>query len=211
MIVKVCGMRDPENIRDLLAMAKPDLMGLIFYPRSSRYVMNGTADPEFYRELDVTKVGVFVQEPLDQLLDKVARYGLGYAQLHGDEDSAYVAALRASSPVKIIKVFRIASDWDWAEVDPFLHESDWFLFDTATPQFGGSGKTFSWDLLRRYPYQVPFLLSGGIGEAHAVEIRQLMKEVPSMLGVDINSKFELAPARKDVSKIQTFIQELRLS
>ena len=211
MIIKVCGMRDPDNIRQLIAAPKPDLIGLIFYPKSSRYVVDLGEDRGFYHSLDIPKVGVFVNAQIDWVVDMVREFGLEFVQLHGDEDLEYIAALREAVPVKIIKVFRIGADWKWERVKPFVGKVDWFLFDTETPQYGGSGHTFSWDMLRRYPFDQPFLLSGGIAENHTDEIKELIGAVPAMRGVDINSRFELSPAVKDIPKVKTFMQKLRLT
>ncbi|MCC5938869.1 MAG: phosphoribosylanthranilate isomerase [Lunatimonas sp.] len=211
MIIKVCGMRDPENIRQLIEAPKPDLMGLIFYPKSSRYVAELAEDRGFYRSLDIPKVGVFVNAHIGELVDAVREYGLEYVQLHGDEDLTYIASLRVVLPVKIIKVFRIDTTWEWKYAEPFVNQVDWFLFDTQTPQYGGSGHAFSWDILRSYPFDQPFLLSGGITESHSEEIKALMGAIPAMHGVDINSRFELSPGVKDIAMVKTFMQKLRLT
>lgn len=172
--------------------------------------MKVSVDPCFYKELPIHKVGVFVNESPDHMLELVEQFGLDYVQLHGDEDPRYLESIRLLGSVQIIKVFRIGTDWDWSLVVPFVGLADWFLFDTATPQFGGSGQVFSWDILLDYPFDRPFLLSGGINDIHAHQILELMRQVPAMKGVDINSKFELAPAFKDIPKIQAFIKELSL-
>ncbi|WP_209328768.1 phosphoribosylanthranilate isomerase [Lunatimonas salinarum] len=211
MIIKVCGMRDPENILQLVAFAKPDLMGLIFYAKSSRNVGASSEGAMFYRSLDIPKVGVFVNAEIAQVVDSVREYGLEYVQLHGDEDMDYISSLRTFLPVKIIKVFRIGPNWKWGSVEPFTDKVDWFLFDTDTPQYGGSGHSFSWDILYSYPFDQPFLLSGGITEDHSGKIIELMEAIPAMRGIDINSKFELSPAVKDIAKVKTFMQKLRLT
>ncbi|GAB3646253.1 phosphoribosylanthranilate isomerase [Echinicola sediminis] len=208
MLVKVCGMREPANVQALLEEVSPDLMGMIFYSKSSRFVQG---DSSVLASGKVAKVGVFVNASLSEVLETVEAFKLSYVQLHGDENSAYVKELHSKTRAEIIKVFRVKKDIDWEELRVFEPYVKYFLFDTQTKHFGGSGKKFDWSVLETYPLQKPFLLSGGIDENSVVAIRQLEKKVPLMAGIDINSKFELEPALKDVAKIRTFVSALRAS
>ncbi|GGF37243.1 phosphoribosylanthranilate isomerase [Echinicola rosea] len=205
MLVKVCGMRDTENIRELDEKVQPDLMGMIFYPKSSRYVADAATIPS----TKAAKVGVFVNTPVAEIVAKVNAFGLAYVQLHGDEDVAFVEELKKQSPADLIKVFRVTAEVDWSYLKCFEPYVAYFLFDTETKGYGGSGRQFNWELLGKYPLQKPFLLSGGIQEESVVEIQQLQQKQPKMAGVDINSKFELHSAFKDVNKVARFVTALQ--
>ena len=210
MIVKVCGMREEENTKKLILDAKPDLMGLIFYAPSARFVERDGVLPEFYKALSQKKVGVFVNESNEGILERIGTYGLSYVQLHGDESPASIVSLKQYTSAIIIKVFRIGPTWNWDQVKSYVGVADWFLFDTETPEYGGSGKTFNWGVLGGYPYQIPFLLSGGLDESHIDAIISLAEQIPFCKGVDINSKFEISPGLKDVARVKTFIDKVRL-
>lgn len=206
MKLKVCGMREPENIR-ALAELKPDFMGFIFYPPSPRFAEE-MLDPMTVKRLpkSTSKVGVFVNETVSTLADRVRRFGLTHVQLHGNESPAYVNVLKATLPdVRIIKVFRIGTLTDEIAIDKF-EQADLFLFDTKTTLYGGSGKRFDWNLLFHFPIAKPFFLSGGI-DPHSIRHLQEFQH-PFLLGIDINSGFEQAPGRKDISKISTFKDQL---
>ncbi len=180
------------------------MIGLNFYPPSSRYIPR-------YDELaiqqiaqDISKVGVFVKEGLKTLQDITQQYGLDYVQLHGDESVDYCRA--ASQFAKVIKVFRVDDEFSFSDIKPYETSVDYFLFDTKTTDYGGSGRQFSWDMLQQYQGTKPFLLSGGIGPDDAATIKSI--DHPSFAGIDINSRFELAPAIKSYDMIATFINQL---
>lgn len=210
MIVKVCGMREEENVKKLILDAAPDLVGLIFYPPSARYVERESVQPAFYKALTQAKVGVFVNESKEEILRKTQAYGLSHIQLHGDESPELITELKEHTSAHIIKVFRIGSTWDWKQANSFVDVADWFLFDTQTAEYGGSGKTFDWGILETYPYDIPFLLSGGVDETQIEAINSLIKRIPYCVGVDINSRFEISPGLKDVARVKTFIDKVRL-
>ncbi|WP_114750104.1 phosphoribosylanthranilate isomerase [Pleomorphovibrio marinus] len=209
MIIKVCGMRERENILGLLKAPAPDWMGMIFYPPSSRYVERPSVPAAFYAALPVEKVGVFVNELPATIKHKVEEYGLSKVQLHGDESPEQMDRLKKLLNIEVIKVFRVGNVWEWDRVTPYLDLADWFLFDTETPQYGGSGKRFDWGIIHSYPFDRPFLLSGGIDEGHMEAVLALAKEQPMMKGVDINSKFEQAPGLKELDKVKRFIHSIR--
>ncbi|MDN3670256.1 phosphoribosylanthranilate isomerase [Echinicola jeungdonensis] len=207
MQVKVCGMREPENIQTLIREVGPDLMGMIFYPKSSRYA--GEKEGQEFSSFPVSKVGVFVNASLEEVLGTVNDYGLSFVQLHGDEDLKFVKKLHQQSAVKIIKVFRVEDQVNWKSLEPFEPYIEYFLFDTQTKMYGGSGRKFDWALLEQYPLKKQFLLSGGIDEDSASMIHALANKVPQLVGVDINSKFEESPGLKDIGKIRRFVEALR--
>src|SRR5690606_12653915 len=120
----------------------PDLMGMIFYEKSPRFVEQSRRDAGFFRNLSIHRVGVFVNASLEYVLQKVEEYALAYVQLHGDEDLKYTRRLRSASSVKVIKVVRVGDDVDWHALREWEEVVDLFLFDTQAEKFGGSGKQF---------------------------------------------------------------------
>lgn len=201
MIVKVCGMREPENIR-AVEQAGADWMGFIFFARSPRHVGQLPA----YLPERCHRVGVFVNESTETILPKAQAFGLHSAQLHGKETPEQCRRLKAAG-LEVIKVFSIASRDDLQVVSRYEDACDYFLFDTACPGYGGSGKTFDWDILQGYQGRTPFLLSGGIRPDSLPVLRQFHHE--QWAGIDLNSGFETAPGLKDAASIHLFIEQLK--
>ena len=201
--LKVCGMRQPENIAGL-GRLKPDFAGLIFYEKSPRFA--GGLTPGQLSALPETtcRTGVFVKHSTDGILQKVEALQLGAVQLHGDESPEFCSELRRQLPpgTRLIKVLRVDEDFDFSETRPFEEVADYFLFDTRAKGWGGTGKTFNWQILQRYQGKRPFFLSGGIGPAHAKSIAALQH--PRLFAVDINSGFEVSPGLKDLQQIREF-------
>lgn len=200
MIVKVCGMRDSENIR-AIEQTKADLMGFIFHPKSPRFV---ASLPE-YMPKKQKRVGVFVNASLEQILAKAQKFSLEYIQLHGDEPPAFCSELK-NRGLKVIRVQRIANADDIIRAESY-NMADLMIFDTKTELYGGSGKKFNWQLLEDYKGCVPFLLSGGIRSDTFEEIKAFFH--PQFAGIDLNSGFEISPALKDVGKLNNFIEKIK--
>ena len=203
--IKVCGMREPDNIRAVEALGV-DWMGFIFWPGSSRYV--GTR-PD-YLPTRAKRVGVFVDADTDDIVAHIADYRLDAVQLHGNETPASISLLRtsltgAAAGVAIIKTFSIATPDDLARTTDYEGAADYFLFDTKTPLVGGSGRQFDWTILTSYHGTTPFLLSGGIGPHDAARVNAFHH--PQCIGIDLNSRFECAPALKDIQKLKAFLYE----
>lgn len=198
MIVKVCGMRDEENIRQVEALGI-DLMGFIFWPRSSRYV----AERPSYLPTRCKRVGVFVDEEIETLKRIADDYALDVIQLHGHETPAYVAQLKGRS---VIKAFNVATAADFVQTKDYAGLADYFLFDTKGKAVGGNGEKFDWSVLDDYTGDTPFLLSGGIGPDDAERVKAFCH--PRCMGIDLNSRFELSPALKDINKLQDFLNAL---
>lgn len=205
MNIKVCGMKHPENIEALLPL-EPDMIGFIFYQKSKRYAgsENGLAAYMPYL-MNVQKVGVFVNAPIHEVLATTAMYRLDMVQLHGDESPEYAAALGRRIP--IMKAFAMQEDFDFSVLEAYKTSCRYFLFDTPTTDFGGSGRSFDWSLLQHQDVPRPFFLSGGIDEKNAREA--LLINHPSLHGIDVNSRFETAPGCKDISKLKTLFHEIR--
>lgn len=206
MRIKVCGMRDTENIQILIQEVKPDWMGLIFYSKSSRYVSADLADT--INLADVTKVGVFVNESIEFILSKIDEFKLSVIQLHGNESPEYVRELKLKTDKKLWKVVSVGESIDWETLRDYVALVENFLFDTATPKHGGSGKRFNWQILETYPFEKGFLLSGGLDEESASEILSLANKMPQLIGVDLNSKFEVSPGMKNIEKLKSFKNRL---
>jgi phosphoribosylanthranilate isomerase len=202
MEIKVCGMREPENIRSLISEVKPDWMGLIFYSKSPRFVSDDLAVQ--ISELEMNKVGVFVNSDLETILEKVADFGLKAIQLHGIESPAFVQRLSEKTDCEIWKVISVKNEIEWESLKSYLPFVSKFLFDTATPVHGGSGKKFDWKILETYPFDKGFLLSGGLDEESANEVLALRKQISQLQGVDLNSKFEVGPGLKNIEKLVQF-------
>jgi len=198
MIIKVCGMREAENIREVEALGI-DMMGFIFWPKSKRYV---SRRPNHLPKR-VKRVGVFVDED-PGLVKRIAHdYGLDYIQLHGSESPAYIFQLRG---LHVIKAFNIATAEDLEQTKTYEGLVDYFLFDTKGKSVGGNGEKFDWSVLEAYDGSTPFLLSGGIGPDDADRVKACRH--PKCVGIDLNSRFETAPGLKDVDAIRRFLHTL---
>lgn len=205
MEVKVCGMRQPENVRSV-AELKPDYMGFIFAEKSPRYVAE--RDETALQDTNTpTRVGVFVNASEAYILERVVAMKLEVIQLHGDEPPSLAAALR-SQGLTVWKVFGIGKDdFDFQQLNPYLDHVDAFLFDTKGIARGGNGVAFDWQLLKQYPFTKPFYLSGGVDLSNLGQLQQLT-DLP-IAGIDINSKFETAPGLKDLEKVAQLMKKMK--
>ncbi len=210
--LKVCGMKlNTADVADL----NPDYLGFIFWEPSKRYFEGNI--PKFSNA--IKKVGVFVDAPLYQVLEKIDSYGLEAVQLHGQETPEFCNQLRLSrltspegarSTVKIIKVFSIKDDFDFRSLIPYETVCDYYLFDTKGKLPGGNGYTFSWEVLKSYPSQKPYFLSGGIGLDEVSKIKDFLQRPESKYchAIDVNSKFEKEPGLKKVDELKEFIKKI---
>jgi len=205
MIIKVCGMREPENIREVLEL-KPDMMGFIFYPKSPRYVPDATSISKIDFPENLIKTGVFVNEEPVTIEKIIRETGLNAVQLHGKESPEYCSQVKKFN-CTVFKAFSISEPADFEQTKHYEGVVDGFLFDTKTPAYGGSGVKFDWQMLDNYTGNTPFLLSGGISKDDAEAILQIKH--PMMAGVDLNSRFEIEPALKNSKDLQYFIQKIR--
>lgn len=195
-------MRDGDNIMQLDALPV-DMIGFIFYHKSPRFVYEM---PHFMPK-NSKKVGVFVDEPKESVQTYADRFELDYVQLHGNESPEYCRSLQANG-LKIIKAFSVADVKDLKQVNQYEPSCRMFVFDTKSDQPGGSGKQFDWDILEAYHGETPFLLSGGINCYSARALKEFHH--PALIGYDLNSRFELKPALKDIERIETFLNDLKL-
>lgn len=210
--IKVCGMRDAENIRAIDAIEAVDMIGLIFWPKSKRYVAQKPA----YLPEHAMRVGVFVDAAPEEVVAKVKEYDLGIVQMHGDENLAYVTALHKllfeagiTKMPKIVKAIPVASRSSVLKAMMWDGYVDGILFETPTNGYGGSGVSFDWSLLSSYRARTPFFLTGGIGPQSLEALKEFSH--PQWIGVDLNSRFETEPAHKDVELVRQFVSELKES
>ncbi|MFN4764455.1 phosphoribosylanthranilate isomerase [Gillisia sp. Q332] len=215
--LKVCGMKFQENILEIASL-KPDYMGFIFYGKSPRNFENEI--PEISSE--TKKTGVFVNASANFILEKASRYNLHAIQLHGEENPQFCTQLRTelkkiqeTSEVEIIKVFSVNDEFDFEVLFPYEDEVDYFLFDTKGKNKGGNGIAFNWDILKAYPSEKPFFLSGGIGIEELVSIKSLIAEFRKkgkqdlLYAIDVNSKFEIEPGVKNMEVLAKFQKNLK--
>ncbi len=201
MKIKVCGLKDKNQMLDLYISI--DFIGINFYSSSTRFY-NG----EDLKNLDfgnTKKTGIFVNADSDYVYKMIEAHGLDYVQLHGDETPAYCTLI--ASKAKVIKAFQPHAISDTDLLNRY-NMCELFLFDTASLNYGGSGKKFDWELLKDYKGKKPYLLAGGISEADAENIIKI-KNYTGFLGIDLNSKFEKSPGIKDLTKIREFIKLIK--
>lgn len=204
--IKVCGMRDSENIKAIAAL-KPNYLGFIFYAKSPRFV-EGIIDVEVLNQLpsSIKKTGVFVNADEEYINNCVGKYSLNAIQLHGNETPKFCANIQKLG-LETIKAFQVSEEFSFDDLTPYQYCCDYFLFDTKTKAYGGSGHKFNWELLKQYDNHKPLFLSGGIDVDDVDSILNL-KDL-NIHAVDINSRFEIEPALKDVDQVKTFIQKIK--
>ncbi len=200
MLWKVCGMRSAENIKAVAAL-KPDFMGFIFYPKSPRHVEDLEAVVDHFRYLDeeTYTVAVMVNPTIAEAGRIIKTRSFDFLQLHGHETPEFCASIKAKG-VKVIKNFAMDENFDPTQLERYRHCVDLFLFDTKTKAHGGSGETFDWSLLEQLPSDLPYLLSGGLSLKNIKRAKRL--KAPQPQGIDVNSRFEIEPALKDVGKLK---------
>ena len=199
--LKVCGLREAENIQQIAAL-QPDYQGFIYYEKSPRFVGKDFRLPP----TSIKRVGVFVNESIENILKIVDQDQLDLVQLHGDEEPIEVKKLFGRG-IQVMKVFSIDENFNFNVVKPFVPFAKMFLFDTRTIHYGGSGKTFNWALLNNYTDSVPFFLSGGLSIENIREVSNITN--PALYGVDVNSGVEDAPGIKNIDKLKELIKILK--
>jgi phosphoribosylanthranilate isomerase len=197
--IKICGMKHPDNILEVGSLL-PDYMGFIFWQKSARY-FDGVI-PELPKS--IKKVGVFVNETIPRIEEKITKYDLQAIQLHGQESVEFCSELKAKfgDAIEIIKVFSADENFDFSILKPYESVCDYFLFDTKGKLPGGNGTTFDWKILENYPSTKPFFLSGGIGIEEMDSINNISKTNLPLYAIDINSKFEIEPGLKNISLLK---------
>ena len=216
-------MRDAQNIREVSQLGV-DMIGMIFYPKSPRYVEMQSSHagiiPDYAKEninikssKSPARVGVFVNDMVQNIVTRVVNYHLDYVQLHGNEPREMCENLRLTlNPdirpgIKIIKAISVSDASDIQKYKEYVGAVDLFLFDTKCKTVGGSGQQFDWQVLEQYDGEIPFLLSGGIGPEDASRLHAFHH--PKCIGIDLNSRFEIEPGVKDVEKLKGFLNAMQ--
>jgi phosphoribosylanthranilate isomerase len=206
MQFKVCGITNIEAA-NAIANAGANYIGFIFYPSSKRYALTSLSleDIAAFKPVNAKKVGVFVNETTEKLIEIATNAGLDMIQLHGDEDASYCATIQAAFPV--IKVFRVSKNVpDFAL---FENVAAYYLFDTDSALYGGTGQHFNWEIIKKTSFNKPFFLSGGIGinDVQGIQVLKAATAGKDLVALDLNSKFETSPGIKNIELIKTFIDE----
>lgn len=204
--IKVCGMRQEQNIYEI-ARLRPDYMGFIFYPDSPRYA-GDTLTPAITAKIPDTihTTGVFVNAPTSWIESICKKFTLNTVQLHGKESPEQCRELQEKG-YEVIKTFSLTKKEDLRNTRNYRSYCDFFLFDTPTYKYGGSGKKFDWSVLEHFEADRPFFLSGGI---EARDAPTIINETPLQpYALDINSRFETHPGEKDTQMVDRFIKHIR--
>ncbi|KFC22953.1 phosphoribosylanthranilate isomerase [Chryseobacterium sp. FH1] len=210
MQLKVCGLTKLDQIKELIDL-KIDFLGFIFYEKSPRFVLNDLTLKQISNIEHSGKVGVFVNENVERIIEISEKANLNFIQLHGDEKDDFISELRKKlhSEIKIIKVIRIGNQTS-NELQRTIKQQpstiNYLLFDTDSKAFGGTGQTFDWNIINEIEIPIPYLLSGGISLEN---IHQLSTINHQPIALDINSKFEVEPGNKDLDKIKDFLPVLK--
>ena len=222
MIIKVCGMRDGENIRQVAELGI-NWIGMIFWDKSPRNVTmipthagiipdRSPIHNSQFAIHDFKRVGVFVDEMSQNIITNAVNFSLDLIQLHGHESPTLIRNLRHTLDpdirpgIKFIKAIGVSGRNDVAAYKDYADCVDYFLFDTKCQSAGGSGEQFDWSVLDAYDGDVPFLLSGGIGPDDAARVKAFHH--PKCIGIDLNSRFETEPGLKDINKLKSFLEQL---
>lgn len=198
MKLKICGCSTEQFYPGLFDLDEVDYFGFIFYPNSPRYV-------EHTPGISKKKVGVFVNASQEFMLQKIKEEALDVVQFHGDESPKEIR--KTKTAVTKWKALGIQNASDFEACKAYEGIVDAFVFDTKSSQFGGTGTSFDWEILEEYTGKTPFFLSGGISIGHIDRIKKIQH--PQLIGIDLNSRFEIAPKQKNVPLIESFIKQLK--
>lgn len=208
MLVKVCGMTQKENIFQVSSLS-PDFLGFIFYSKSPRNALGMSLDIIQRLPKNIQPVAVFVNSDYDEIIETVNRYGIKTIQLHGEESSEFCKKLKNKgfTIIKAIKVPYQPNENFFDCLESYKGKIDLFLFDTAGSDPGGNGQKFNWKILNNYSIEIPFLLSGGIGPDDLEAIKSFHHV--QLIGVDLNSRFEISPGFKSIPLLSRFLNTLK--
>ncbi|MEY3677910.1 MAG: hypothetical protein RI924_51 [Bacteroidota bacterium] len=209
MQVKVCGLTELAQVQELDAIGV-QMAGFIFHRGSPRCVLSGKLSAQDLKSapLGLKKVGVFVNSTEDEILTQIDAFGLNLVQLHGEESPEFCARLNGQIPV--IKAIAPKPGCNLSDLtEEFQEHVDYFLFDNqSATQQGGTGEKFDWSLMELLALKKPFLLSGGIAPQDADTLKHWRLPIKPW-AVDLNSRFETHPGRKNIIQIEQFINDLK--
>jgi phosphoribosylanthranilate isomerase len=201
--IKICGLKHKTNLFDVVE-AGVDYVGMIFYEKSPRYVLDSLYPEDvWFLPDEVEKIGVFVNASFDEIKKYAKLYQLNLIQLHGNETPEVCKQLQDLG-YGVIKAFGVDESFDFNSLNPYQSSVDFFLFDTKTSDHGGSGITFDWNILTNYTLDIPVFIGGGVGLENLNEL--LNFNFPFLYSVDMNSKLEIEPGLKDISKVQKAVE-----
>lgn len=203
--VKICGLKTLEHAR-FASGAYADFCGFIFYPKSPRYIKPEEAGAIISWLEGPKSVGVFVNEAIDEVNNAALIAGVHFVQLSGDESPEYCQLIEKD----IIKAFRIAPEMSQSDIlsmiKPYESIVKYFLFDTHVKgQFGGTGKSFNWDVLKELKTKIPFFVAGGLSKdnvKHAID-------AVNPFGVDVSGSLETSIGEKDFEKMAEFFEVIQ--
>jgi len=202
---KICGMRYLPNVKELLAF-KPDYLGFIFFVGSKRFTAAHEMDRIVKLDFGNTKrVGVFVNEDIETVLEFRDRGYFEVVQLHGDETPEYAGRLKKEG-LEVIKAINVDDQLNGETLNAYHGHLDYLLFDTKGKYRGGNGWKFDWNILKRINHKTPFILSGGLTPADIEKTLSL--NIPEMKVLDFNSQLEVKPGIKNVSLVEELVQTL---
>lgn len=202
-LIKVCGMKEAENLSELEAL-KPDFIGFIFYPKSPRFVGENFSIQTL--KTNAKKVGVFVNESIENILQKVEKHQLDFVQLHSHESPEFCRQLKREG-LGVLKSVATDSDTDFDSLKEYESVVDYFLFDTKGLSYGGHGVAFDWSILENYHLKTPFFVAGGISNDNIEQLLHLHH--PLFAGIDVNSKYEIAPGEKDIEALRELFLKVK--
>ena len=230
-LISVCGVRDGENIRELLA-TDIDMLGFVFCSDSPQVVKmipsNSGIIPDYSRDRylqqrgqeindvearRVKRLGIFADDMPQNIITRIYNYNLDDVQLDGAESPVMIDNLRRSVDpdirvgIKIIKTISVASADDLEQCKAYEGHADLLRFTAKCEDNDSEENKFDWSLLNAYEGKLPFLLSGNIGLEDAERVRTFQH--PMCIGIEVNSRFETAPGMKDVNLLKRFIAEVR--
>jgi phosphoribosylanthranilate isomerase len=206
MKIKICGLKYWDNLLEI-TQEKPDYIGLIFYAKSPRFVSFDNTSIDWKQiPSEIKKIGVFVNESLENVHQIHKNYQLDYVQLHGDESPEYCKNISIHG-IKIIKAFGVDSNFDFKKLNSYTQNCEYFLFDTAHANYGGTGQRFDWSILNNYDLEIPFFLSGGIGMDSILSALNFKHS--QLIGIDLNSKLELEPGIKNKTTVKKILQQIK--
>lgn len=203
--VKICGITNWTDARRAVA-AGADFLGFNFYPASPRYIQPAKAR-RIVRRLPqrIEVVGVFVNEPVDKMLEIARAVGLDYLQLHGDESPETVSRLKRTLPV--IKALRVQESFRQARLAQFKRASALLLDGFQPRKFGGTGRTFNWSVALRAKRNGRIFLAGGLTPQNVAAAIRIAKPY----AVDVCSGVEARPGKKDPERIIAMMHAVKNS
>jgi len=206
MRIKICGLTNGEEASAIASLGV-DTIGFICASDSPRYVNPDTIKAIIEKlPIQISTIGVFVNENINKITEIVQETGLTGVQLHGEETIDFCIQLRKLLPdIEIIKAIRYKNNQSKEEAQKYLPVIDTLLIDTYQKGFhGGTGKTFDWQQMQDFRPSRPWLLAGGIAPDNVLQALNTLQ----CDGIDVSSNVEISPGKKDLVKIEKLISAL---